>query len=676
MRKTLQKALASLLCLALLLSLAPMALAADTPSAAYRTEQVEENVIVGFQDSGLPLTIDTDYKLALIELQKRFPAQLTILRGGTVSYDREGAVVKVEPAVTESIAVTWKCAEDYDEDLDVFHFVPMLVGPLARGVEAPVITVNVLGELETPPLVMLPEERPLLPPGPSSGQAGGARLPASYNGYEKGVLPPIRNQNPYGTCWVFGTIAAVEADLIHDRKVGTDVDLSELHTIYYTYHDFYDEKGCNAGDNIVLNGAPYLNIGGSPRNAGLTLVNMLGPVNESAVPYEWAATYDPDPADGRTGSYQISNMYCFDLNDRDSVKQAILDHGAVAGSYNSDWAYYSATYNSYFYPNTTGTNHIIALVGWDDNFPKENFRTHTAEGDGAWLVRNSWGTNEYGYGGYFWMSYYDHSMYSTVYGYDVQPRQYSHCYAFDNSPGLYWWRTANNSKVTQRFWVDGGEEIEAVGVFCETGSAKLQFTVKCGTESRTADVVIGTYGYYLVPLSSPLSVIERSEVTVEYDISANMNQVYVNSEGPDAYNGYSGNTGYNVVFNATRGSGMIINGDLKNSDARIKLFTNDAKAPSVPDLVLPDDLVTIGSEAFRGDACRYVKLSDKVTTIGARAFADCPQLAFIHIPASTSKISADAFSGVQGLTILGTAGSYADSYANEHGFAFMPVVAQ
>ena len=256
MRKTLRKALASLLCLVLLLSLAPMALAADAPSAAYRTEQVEEDVIVGFRDSGLPLTIDTDYKLALIELQKRFPAQLTVLRGGTVSYDREDAVLQVEPAVTESVAVTWKCAEDYDEDLTVFHFVPVLERPLARGVEAPVITVNILGELETPPLVTLPEERPLLSPGLSGGQAGGAKLPVSYNGYEKGVLPPIRNQNPYGTCWVFGTIAAVEADLIHDRRAGTDIDLSELHTIYYTYHNFYDEKGCNTGDNIALNDAP------------------------------------------------------------------------------------------------------------------------------------------------------------------------------------------------------------------------------------------------------------------------------------------------------------------------------------------------------------------------------------------------------------------------------------
>lgn len=109
----------------------------------------------------MPLTVDTDYKLALIELQKRFPTALTVLRGGTVFYDRDGAVLRVEPTARESIAVTWKCLEDYDDDLDVFHFVPALDLRLAEGVELPIVTVNILGELEIPPLVTLPEEPPI-----------------------------------------------------------------------------------------------------------------------------------------------------------------------------------------------------------------------------------------------------------------------------------------------------------------------------------------------------------------------------------------------------------------------------------------------------------------------------------------------------------------------------------
>ena len=50
-------------------------------------------------------------------------------------------------------------------------------------------------------------------------------------------------------------------------------------------------------------------------------------------------------------------------------------------------------------------NHAVTIVGWDDNFSKNNF-AHTPEGDGAWIVKNSWGPG-WGNNGYFYVSYYD-----------------------------------------------------------------------------------------------------------------------------------------------------------------------------------------------------------------------------------------------------------------------------
>lgn len=85
------------------------------------------------------------------------------------------------------------------------------------------------------------------------------------------------------------------------------------------------------------------------------------------------------------------------------------------------------------------SNHAVTIVGWDDNYPKENFLTEPA-GDGAFLIKNSWGSeqneeplNAYRHWGllegqdgvpydssakatsdratgYFWISYYDRSL--------------------------------------------------------------------------------------------------------------------------------------------------------------------------------------------------------------------------------------------------------------------------
>jgi hypothetical protein len=92
-----------------------------------------------------------------------------------------------------------------------------------------------------------------------------------------------------------------------------------------------------------------------------------------------------------------------------------------------------------------------------------------------------------------------------------------------------------------------------------------------------------------------------------------------------------------------------------------------------PDCILPDDLREIGEEALSGTFV-YAKLPDRPVAIGQRAFAKCPNLAYILIPPQVTDISPYAFEGLSNLTILGVDGSAADSYAREHGITFMTIL--
>ena len=88
------------------------------------------------------------------------------------------------------------------------------------------------------------------------------------------------------------------------------------------------------------------------------------------------------------------------------------------------------------------------------------------------------------------------------------------------------------------------------------------------------------------------------------------------------------------------------------------------------DGVLPADLTVIGEEALSGCSFTAVRIPDGAESIGARAFAGSPGLAFVYIPESVTSIAADAF-GQAAPTILGRAGSAADAFAHAHRFAFI-----
>ncbi len=91
--------------------------------------------------------------------------------------------------------------------------------------------------------------------------------------------------------------------------------------------------------------------------------------------------------------------------DNDNIKAALQTTGALYTTVYWSNTYYNTSSRAYYYSGTSGSNHAVTIVGWDDTYSRNNFNP-AAPGDGAFIVKNSWGTS-WGNNGYFYLSYYD-----------------------------------------------------------------------------------------------------------------------------------------------------------------------------------------------------------------------------------------------------------------------------
>ena len=210
-------------------------------------------------------------------------------------------------------------------------------------------------------------------------------LPASYDYREQGRAPKIGNQGSLGTCWAFASLTALESTLLPDQKETFSVDHMSMHNHFLL--------GQDEGGEYTMSMA--------------YLLSWEGPVWESEDPYG-----DGISPDGLKAREHVQEIQILPSKDYEAIKRAVYLEGGVQSSlytsmqdYESESIYYNRDTNSYCYIGTEKPNHDSVIVGWDDDFPKENFNMDL-EGDGAFICTNSWG-EDFGDQGYFYVSYYD-----------------------------------------------------------------------------------------------------------------------------------------------------------------------------------------------------------------------------------------------------------------------------
>ena len=84
----------------------------------------------------------------------------------------------------------------------------------------------------------------------------------------------------------------------------------------------------------------------------------------------------------------------------------------------------------------------------------------------------------------------------------------------------------------------------------------------------------------------------------------------------------------------------------------------------VPDFTLPADLTAVEAEAFEGIAACAVDVPAACTSLGDRAFRNCPNLTRIRIPAGC-ELGEDVFDLCGTVYVYSRAGSSAEAYCND-----------
>ncbi len=320
-------------------------------------------------------------------------------------------------------------------------------------------------------------------------------LPAYYNYLEKQKASAIKNQLHLGTCWACASLTALETTLLPEKQYLFSVDHMTL--------------------NNAFNLSQY--DGGEYSMAIAYLTAWQGPVLEADDPYA-----DRETDDTLEEVVHVQEVQMIDPGDMEAIKKAVYQYGGVETSIYMSLAnseskskHYNSENASYCYIGENKPNHEVVIIGWDDNYPKENFNADI-EKNGAFICQNSWG-EEFGENGIIYISYCDSNvgMTNIVYTRVEDVDNYDNNYQTDlcGYRGILGY-DKEYAYFANAYTAKGNEYLMAAG-FYATGKNTEYTVYVCenfnGPESLTNKTVVATgsvknAGYYTIDFNKKIEV--------------------------------------------------------------------------------------------------------------------------------------------------------------------------
>jgi C1A family cysteine protease len=179
----------------------------------------------------------------------------------------------------------------------------------------------------------------------------------------------VTDQGQCGSCWAFAAVAHLESMVKIYGEV--EMDLSEQQSVSC----IRPGSGCDGWNSAAC----------------YDLFRTVGAISEECMPYY---ANDTDPCiQNQCEKWAKIGGYTPVYNDVNSIKSALLT-GPVKSSMAVEDTFQTYTGGCYDKP-YFGTNHAVLIVGWDDTM---------CDGEGAWIVKNSWGPG-WGEDGFFYIQY-------------------------------------------------------------------------------------------------------------------------------------------------------------------------------------------------------------------------------------------------------------------------------
>lgn len=403
----------------------------------------------------------------------------------------------------------------------------------------------------------------------------GVNLPARYDLREQGRVTAIRDQGPNGSCWAFATYGAMESYLTRQAKY----DFSEKHL--RNTHGF--DWGPNDGGNRDISAA-YFSRGSGPiweKDDPYSPYGYNSPTNLQRVMDIDRVLYIPDMSRG---------------GDTATIKQAIMTYGGVYTTINGSQQYDNTRYDSHYDPGYGQANHAVTIVGWDDNFSRYSFNRE-APGNGAWIVRNSWGAS-YLDNGYYYVSYYDaHCGRGNAV---FIPRQK------DNTGKIYYYDPLGSTRsigfsgqgyMANVFRADSNETLHQVGLFNVASNTSYKVYVvrnisqSSDLGSKRQEIASGTMelpGYYTIN-TNRIGLKQGEQFAIVVYMQNREYSYPLSIETPIR--------GFSSRASANRGESWIssngnnwadLTSQYNSSNACIKAITTQSGAAPAPDPVTPN----------------------------------------------------------------------------------------